>query len=262
MKSFITSINEKLYHLYGKRFIETWKTNSQSDIKLIVCFEGDIPSEIMHHSNEKLTFVNISSSKQIRFLKKFGKFKEARGIQFLQNPSDAKTLKYGYNYRYDAIRFSFKIFSFVKCLEMNLINSDFAWIDADIVCLKEFDSNSLNSIFPDANQLASYLGRKNFPQPNPYSECGFIGYNYKHEKCIDFIEDMYSVYENGDLFILDEWHDCMVFDHIRSKYENLNIDFKNLSINLPQADHPFMQTELATYFDHLKGPERKKVGHS
>lgn len=262
MKTFITSINKKLYDIYGKKFIETWKINAKSDIKLIICFEGEIPDEIMHLSNDKIIILNISSIKQISFLKKFGKFSEARGIRFSQNPLDKKILKYSYNYRFDAIRFSFKIFSFIKCLEMNLINSDFAWIDADMVCLKEFDSNSLKSIFPEGNQLASYLGRKYFPQPNPYSECGFIGYNYNHKNCIDFINDIFNIYENGDLFLLNEWHDCMVFDHIRSKYESLNVEFKNLSINLPQADHPFMQTELATYFDHLKGPERKKVGHS
>ena len=73
---------------------------------------------------------------------------------------------------------------------------------------------------------------------------------------------MYRLYESGDLFTLLEWHDCMVFDNIRSKYEDTGIYFKNLSAHLPEADHPFMKTELANYFDHLKGPERKKIGHS
>jgi len=262
MKTFITSINEKLYNSYGKRFIETWKIRAKSDIKLIICFEGEITDEVMLHTSEKIQIININSSRQVDFLKKFGKFQEAHGIKLYKNLADDKTLTYNYNYRFDAIRFSFKIFSFIKCLDMDLINSDFAWIDADVVCLKDFDSNSLKSIFPESNQLASYLGRNKFPKPNPYSECGFIGYNINHKNCIDFIDEIYKTYENGDLFKLNEWHDCMVFDHTRAKFETLKIEFKNISAHIPEADHPFMQTELGTYFDHLKGPQRKKMGHS
>ena len=262
MKTFITSINQKLYESYGKKFIDTWIKHAQNDIKLIICFEGDISTEINNYSSERLIIININTDKQASFLKKFSKFNEARRIKLFKNAMDNTTLKYSYNYRFDAIRFSFKIFSFIKYFELKLINSDFAWIHADIVCLKDFDSYKLKSIFPDDEQLASYLGRINFPRPNPYSECGFLGYNFKHPKCNDFINDMYRLYESGDLFTLLEWHDCMVFDNIRSKYEDTGIYFKNLSAHLPEADHPFMKTELANYFDHLKGPERKKIGHS
>jgi hypothetical protein len=70
------------------------------------------------------------------------------------------------------------------------------------------------------------------------------------------------MYENGELFKLKEWHDCMVFDHVRTQYEKNGIKFSNLSAHLLEAEHPFMLTELAIYFDHLKGPQRKKIGHS
>lgn len=262
MKTFITSINEKLYRSYGARFIDTWKQHARDDIKLIVCFEGDLPDEIFRKSSEKVSIISINSNEQNRFLNKFGHLNEAKGIRLYKNLIDPKSLNFKYNYRFDAIRFSFKIFSYIKCFEMNLIKSDFAWIDSDVVCLRDFDSLDLKGIFPENNQLASYLGRMKFPQPNPYSECGFVAYNFNHPMCKKFIDDMYGYYENGELFTLPEWHDCMVFDSIRIKYQNLKVDFKNLSAHIPDADHPFMQTELALYFDHLKGPERKIKGHS
>ncbi len=262
MKTFITSINEKLYKSYGKRFIESWKNHAKNDIKLIICFEGLIPDEIKSQASERLLIILIETSKQQNFLKKYGQFNEARGIRFSKNPSDLKTLIYSYNYRFDAIRFSFKIFSFIKCFELDLIKTDFAWLDADVVCLKDFDSKSLDALFPENDQLASFLGRKKFPLPNPYTECGFIGYSFNHPKSIDFINEILRIYENGEVFLLKEWHDCMVFDQLRAKYESEGIKFKNLSAHLPEADHPFMQTELGQYFDHLKGPQRKKAGHS
>jgi hypothetical protein len=262
MKTFITSFNEKLYNSYGKKFIQSWKEHAQQDVKLIVCFEGEISDEIIRHTQDNLTIIGINTQKQSIFFNKFGRLNEARGIRLAKNPLDPKTLNFNYNYRFDAIRFSFKIFSFVKCMELNLINTDFAWLDADVVCLKDFDSDDMNNFFPAENQLASYLGRSKYPLPNPYSECGFVGYNYYHPKCLEFIDSMYKLYENGDIFSLKEWHDCMVFDHVRNINESLGVEFKNLSAEFLDSDHPFMLTGLSHFFDHLKGPERKKIGHS
>jgi hypothetical protein len=42
----------------------------------------------------------------------------------------------------------------------------------------------------------------------------------------------------------------------------MNVEFKNLSAHLSDTAHPFIETELGTYFDHLKGPQRKSLGHS
>ncbi len=262
MKTFVTSFNKKLYDSYGKNFINSWKANASDDIKLIICFEGELFSELMNFEDVNLKIINIASSKQENFLNKFAKLNEARGIRLFKNSENLKVLNYNYNYRFDAIRFSFKIFSLTKAIDLNLINSNFAWIDSDIICLNKFNSAILNGVFPADNELASYLGRSKFPLPNPYSECGFVGYNYHHPQCFEFIESMYNLYENGDIFSLPEWHDCMAFDFVRNKYQNLACNFKNLSANFHQSEHPFMDSELGAFFDHLKGPERKKIGHS
>jgi hypothetical protein len=64
MKTFITSINEKLYRSYGARFIDTWKQHARDDIKLIVCFEGDIPDEIFLKSLTKKNLGSFHSQTQ------------------------------------------------------------------------------------------------------------------------------------------------------------------------------------------------------
>ncbi len=255
-------MNEKLFDLYGESFLKSWIKCSSRNTELIVCYEGGLNKKVIDYTRENIRFIPIDSDKYKKFMKKFGKFNEARGIRFSKSTVGLNCLNYTYNYRFDAIRFSFKIFSYIKCIELSLLNANFAWLDADVVCLKKFESKDFDSIFPENQQLLSYLGRTQYPQPNPYSECGFIGYNLNHPKCMDFIEDMYMQYENGDLFVLKEWHDCMVFDKIRDEYERQNIKFKNLSSNLLAEDHPFMLSELAMFFDHLKGPDRKKIGHS
>ena len=45
-----------------------------------------------------------------------------------------KTYQLAYNYRFDALRFSFKIFALLKVLRAGLVANEFAWIDADYVC--------------------------------------------------------------------------------------------------------------------------------
>ena len=70
------------------------------------------------------------------------------------------------------------------------------------------------------------------------------------------------MYLTGDIFSLREWHDCYIFDVLRFKFQENGAEFKNLVEHLPESDHPFMQSALAEFFDHLKGPERKARGYS
>ena len=258
MKTFITSLNAKLFSQYGYQFLKGWEAMAAPDVELIVCFEGQLDQfDSSVHMGRRYRVIPIESEVQQFFLKKFGGLSEMRGFQY-SIPKKGKPLNVSYNYRFDAIRFSFKIFAFFKCLEMNLLKNDFAWLDADIVCKRPFSSSDLQEFFPEEDQLASYLGRKNFPNPNPYSECGFVGYNFTHPMCINFISEMLDMYISGNLLMLKEWHDCMVFDYTRKNFEvNHGIKFKDLAAEAPLSNAPFSDTKLSLYFDHLKGPVRK-----
>lgn len=258
MKTFITSLNAKLFNQYGRQFLEGWDAKAAPDVELIVCFEGELdeldPAVLQ---GERYRIIPIASEVQQFFLRKFGNLHEMRGLQFTAGP-DGKPQGLRYNYRFDAIRFSFKIFAFFKCMEQNLLKNDFAWIDADIVCQRPFSSADLQEFFPEGEQLASYLGRKLYPGPNAYSECGFVGYNFAHPRCNDFITGMLEVYLDGNFLLLKEWHDCMVFDYMRANFEVTHgVQFKNLVAHLPESPDPFAKSRLSIYFDHLKGPTRK-----
>ncbi len=258
MKTFITSLNAKLFNQYGRQFLQGWEANAAPDVELIVCFEGQLdeldPKDLR---GERYRIIPIESEVQNFFLNKFGNLREMRGMEFSAN-RDGKPYSVRYNYRFDAIRFSFKIFAFFKCMEMDLLKNDFAWIDADIVCKRPFNSADLQAFFPEGEQLASYLGRKTFPSPNPYTECGFVGYNFAHPLCNDFITGMLDMYINDNFLLLKEWHDCMVFDYMRTNFEmNQGVAFKNLVGHLPESPDPFSKSGLSIYFDHLKGPTRK-----
>lgn len=261
MYSFISSFNAKLYHEYGHNFLSSWQKNCGPDIKLYIFFEGEGIEEVQKDfQSESIIIQPIDSPLLNEFKLKFGQFKEANGFRFDISPENKLSMKY--NYRYDAMRFSFKAFSIYRAVFEFNIKNKIAWIDSDVICKKYFDIDSLTDIFPDQNEISSYLGRSSFPKPNAYSECGFVGYNLDHKDAINFLSEFINLYLNGDIFRLIEWHDCMAYDYVRSQYESQGHAFKNLSGEFTTSDHPFILTKLGDFFDHLKGPVRKQRGFS
>jgi len=253
----ITSFNEILLEQYGKRMVKEFSEMSDGSVTLAVMYEGDRIPDI---SLKNVEFIHFMHSGHHNFMKKFGHLYEANGIkvEFLPN----NEVNVSRDFKFDAIRFSFKIFSLLEAFELLKPLSFFGWIDADIRCLKKFGSTDLLKFFPDDSQLMSYLGRTSFPAGGAYSECGFLGFNAKHPSALDFLNRMAEIYQNGEIFTHEQWHDSWLWDQTRIEFEGCGIQFKNISGAASSTDHPFINTDLGIYFDHLKGPERKRMGQS
>lgn len=253
----ITSMNEMLYHEYGKNMIKDFRKYSYGEIKLIVVVEGNPLNE---HSDSKVRFIKFNHSDHERFIRYFGKLYEANGLKIIQKSKN--NIELAWNYRFNAIRFSFKIFAVDQVVKELTPTTNFAWIDADIRCLKNFNEKDLEIFFPNADQIMSYLGRNSFPPGSPYSECGFLGFNGNYKKTYDFIQRMKDIYITGEIFSFEQWHDSWIWDIVRKEYENKGERFKNISGKAENLEHPFINCELGNFFDHLKGPTRKAKGKS
>lgn len=252
---FITSMNEKLYHQYGKNMVNDFYNHAGINVKLFVIFEGPIPKN--NFTNGKVNIIPMESPEHTKFIKFFGHLHEANGIK-IKFSNDNTNLNLEWDYRFDAIRFSFKIFSILQALPLIAPEQPFAWIDADIRCLKNFNSDDLKEFLPSGSELMSYLGRANYR----HSECGFLGFNAEHPKCLEFLNRMKDIYTQGEIFSLSEWHDSWIWDYMRREYEQQRVDFKNISGSAINLEHPFINCGLGKYFDHLKGPQRKINGQS
>jgi hypothetical protein len=253
----ITSFNESLLKQYGKRMVQEFSEKSDGTVKLVVIYEGDSLPEIYLKNIE---FVRFNHMGHHEFIRKFGHLQEARGVRISYLPNGQLYLSH--DFRFDAVRFSFKIFSLLQALELFKSVDYFAWLDADVRCLKNFSKDELLQFFPHDNQLMSYLGRTKFPPTGAYSECGFLGFNNLHPLTYEFLNKVADTYKNGEIFAHKQWHDSWIWDQIRHVFENRNVDFKNISGDAVSTDHPFINSSLGIFFDHLKGPERKKIGHS
>ncbi len=257
--AFVSSMNMRLYKQYGNLFLEEFKNTASPQIKLFIIFEGEIPTEVLSLS-ENIIFLPLMSADHDQFLKYFGNLLEPKGFStrlFLENGEEK--INISPNYKYNAIRFSFKPFSIHQVLKYLPDNVDtLIWTDADLRCKKEFVPESLSSFLPKQDELMSYLGRK-----NNYSECGFLGFNLHHEMFNEFIERIINIYKSGEIFSLEEWHDSWIWDYVRKEFEiDQKIKFKNISGKGFEHHHPFINSGLEQYFDHLKGPKRKSNGAS
>lgn len=263
MLTLITSMNERLFVDYGKRFLESWIKHAGLNVRLVVCAEGKISDIAPLIDGKKIIACSLESRAQKSFQDRYRHFFQASGLVPVRVSLEEKIYKFQYNYRFDAIRFSFKAFSYHRVLNELALGTEFVgWIDSDVVCLTDFDLSKLVEVLPGSNQIASYLGRTAFPQPVPYSECGFVAFNYRREAARDFINDFISAYESGEIFLNPEWHDCVAFDVLRNRYESDGHEFRNLSGEFSGEEHPFVKCVLGNYFDHLKGPQRKIRGRS
>lgn len=257
--AFVSTMNLKLYNDYGKRFIKEFAEYASDEIRLFIIFEGEYPEELINFQNN-IIVTPLRSDRHSRFINYFGKLYEAQGVKlkfFQENGQNKVTINP--DYRFNAIRFSFKPFAIHQVLKFVPENLDYLiWTDADLRCLKQFSEDSLIKFLPDNDHLMSYLGRK-----KPwYSECGFLGFNLKNPDTQNFINRVIDIYTTGEIFSLEQWHDSWIWDIVREEYEVKDIKFKNISGKGFDKEHPFVNCGLEEFFDHLKGPERKKGGKS
>ena len=253
----ITSFNEALMNQYGLRMVHEFSEKSAGDVDLKVVFEGD---EIPNIKINNVEFMRFHHAGHQNFVKKFGHLHEARGLRIFFQPNNQVNLTH--DFKFDALRFSFKIFAVLQVLESCQPKDHFAWMDADVRCLKNFSHADLAPFLPEPDQLMSYLGRNNFPPTGAYSECGFLGFNARHPALHDFLHRMADTYVNGGIFSHEQWHDSWIWDQTRMEFERQGISFKNISGAAVNTEHPFINCGLGVFFDHLKGPQRKQAGHS
>jgi hypothetical protein len=253
----ITSFNETLLNQYGRRMVEEFSEKSDGSVKLVVIYEGNNVPDI-HLKN--IEFACFKHPGHHEFMRKFAHLHEARGLRINFLPNNQVNLTR--DFRFDAVRFSFKIFSLLQALELFKPVNQFAWIDADIRCLKSFSAIDLQKFFPDDTELMSYLGRTNFPPTGAYSECGFLGFNMHHPQLMPFLNRMATIYNSGEIFTYEQWHDSWIWDKTREEFQRQNVLFKNISGAAVATEHPFINSDLGIFFDHLKGPQRKQSGHS
>ena len=242
----VTTFNAAGYAQYGKRFLETFDAHWPVGVTLHVYCEDIKPVET---SSRIFKYNLIAKIPQLAAFKARHKNIEAHnGIC-----EDGE-----YEYRMDAVRFAHKVFALSHCALAIKRDADVLfWIDADTVTFKDIPEGLFDQVMPDGC-YTSYLGRG-----KTYPECGFVGYDLNHPANDEFMTFWRQLYLDDSLFELPEWHDGFVYDLIRRTFENQGkFRSHDIAANVQLSGHPFINSVLGNFMDHLKGDERKEAGKS
>ena len=243
----VTSFSQKGYHLYGKKFISTFLEHTNNE-KLAVFYENNMPSN--RPDDGRIIYKDlVGYDGFIEFCKTIQNSDPLfRGL--VRNLEDKDSKDPIYNFRFDAFRFFRKVFAITQankfCKDRYL-----TWIDADVYFYENLPDGFFETVL--SGKYLAYLGR-----PGIFSECGFMTFDRSHDVHATFMKLYWDAYSTGAFRMLGQWHDCYVFDFIR---ELLNVPSNNLAKGHP-SDHPFVDSVLGKYMDHLKGPDRKEMGRS
>jgi hypothetical protein len=243
-----TTFNKKGYEQYGRNMLESFCDRVPGDTKLLCYVEGFTPD--FWNDNIEYRDLNESSRALSDFKRKFAQFERANGVVRKDDGSIV------YNYNFDSIKFCHKVFCITHAL-MNVDTRYAFWLDGDTICKENLPDGFFQSFLNDG-QYTCYLGRDHM-----YSECGFVGYDTEHPANKDFVRVYEDVFNTGDIFVLSAWHDCVAYDEVRAAFEREKyITSNNISAGCADSMHPFVNTILGKYMDHLKGPKRKATGSS
>lgn len=232
----VTTFSRTGYESYAKKMLESCVENWPT--KIVVYTES--PLNLDHEKLEERNFFEIPGVPAF--------------YQYLQNTPMARGLvNGGYNYNYDAWKFTRKVFAqwdTLKNYEGKVI-----WLDADTYVRKPVSVEWIESLF-DGKAL-SYLGREGL-----YTETGFLGFDTKADRFKEFLDLYIGCLRRGVVFTLKRWHDCEVFDwamkHSGVSGNNLSPFFKipdDKKMTLEDLD-VFSRSVLGEYLLHFKGKRK------
>jgi hypothetical protein len=235
----VTTMNAKGWRETGARMVESFRRHWPADAQpLILYAEGFAPEDV---------------GVEIRRLPKWlDEFKETFG----SDPACRGQRKGGYDYRFDAIKFSHKVAALTD-IGLELDTGALIWLDADIFTHADVTTQWLDGLFA-TNAYIAWLDRK-----SSHPECGFVMFRCSQPYHRDFMYAYRRLYEDGGVFRLPETHDSFALQHL----VNLKVAMRkipppvSLSTYARHTSHPAANGPLSACIDHLKGA-RKTIGRT
>lgn len=245
----VTSCSKEGWEKYGARFVQTFDQHWPLEVNLHIVSEDFDTFKVQDLARKAYIWCLDDSRLAAAFYKRHKFTKWVAGNASQPRPEGvAKDWhgSHGYSFRHDAYKFSKKVFA-IELIAEQLNGGRLIWLDADVVTHSVVPMSAIDKLMPD-DKAVSHLAR-----PGYHSECGFVGYNLNHPECMKFISTFAALYGSDTVFELQEWHDSWVFDWTLRKLNTPTYEIPHRSVA-----HPFINSELGQYMDHLKGGRKDK----
>lgn len=232
----VTTFSPKGYEVYGKRFIESFRKYWPDKVPLYIFYEGE--KQPGWDGPSPGTWVPLDNDKD--------------RAAFMARHTDKSDL----DYRFRAVMYSHKVWA-MTAPQVRGLADHLLWLDADSETFAPVTDKHIEDITALPGQIGSYLGRPFYK----HTETGFLSFALKNGGD-RFLDEMRRMYVMDEVYSLPEWHDCMVFDTVRKRFERQGYRFRNIC---PEARtlSVFEQSPLKDFIRHNKGPDRKEreYGH-
>jgi hypothetical protein len=236
----VTTCTEAGWNLHAKRFVDTFYEFWPPETTLYLYAEDFDPREHCP-PNVIVRGLHQDCPDLVEFKAKHKDNQEAHGI-----------IKGRYNYMFDAIKWSHRIFALAAATRDFIRNGEtLINIDSDIVTFADIPPDLDQQLLGEAE--IAYLPRK---QIKMYSECSFVAYRM-NERVRDFIATHAGCYNSGAVFSLPYWTEVHIFDWMLPRF---GIKARDINDGVPPSMHPFINGELGKYMNHKKG-NRKSDEH-
>ena len=248
-KAVVTTFNKSGYDKYGSRMIQSFIQNWPTDITLYVYAEDCTVNESA--ANVVVKDLHTTIPALVAFKELWKNDPKAVG-KLATGPANHKGKQPGIGFRWDAIRFSHKVYSVCHTGLTCYVDILF-WMDADTVCHSPITHEFIDQMFP-INTGLGFLGR-----PNKFTECGLYAMNLRDNITKQFLIEFQKAYDTGRLFTMQEWNDCWVFDEVRKELKQTNPQWiwNDWCQGIIKGEgHPLINTPWGAYLDHLKGKRK------
>ena len=256
----VATFNKRGWSRYAEKMVSTFVKYWPEEVKIVLYCE-DLPK--YRDELEKYTSGGRVIVKDIfeecphlkPYLKKYDMPKN-RGITYKNNREFR-------NFKMNGVQYCYK--AFAQCTQIkNSKAKKLIYVDSDTLTFKKAPMNVINGLMPN-DCFAMYIGRGTLETNyrTPFPETGFHMYNLQHPNTKEFADIFENYYTSGKQFDLLYPVDCWVWDTARKDIEKKHgAKSFNLGNNLLGKKHPFVNSVLGSFMDHLKGYNRKALGHS
>ena len=252
--SVVTTFDLDNYKIIGKKMVSSFDFFWEKNIKLFAYYENmPLPFETFTERVNLLNFNQCVKDWYV-FRERFKNLEKSKSELIIKLNPNIKNL----HYKFKAIKFAHKIYAIKHALQ-NCESEYLIWIDSDVITLDYIYFDFLQKLV-NKDCYRSYLGREHI---NFHSEASFIIFNIKNIFHDKFWMHMGHMYDEGNLFNEQEWHDCYIFDTVSAileKEEMKNINICSFGLKASKDIlNVFDNSILGEKMVHLKGNRKYNI---
>jgi hypothetical protein len=223
----VTTLSAKLLDDYGRTTVATWYAFTKRRIVVVVN-----PDEVAQFRIDLGSAYSVIpfSDESIQLIQAIRKREEKLAYR-----KD--------DYRWQAGRFSWKVFAMEEAFRAFPAEDPATWLDADSLMKQGFD-DWLSQLFSDKHAV-SFLGRSH---KQLHAETGLI--DFRGAKGREFFRKVFKIYRSLEIFDFNEWTDSYIYTYAFQFHKDC---FDICKYRGVKSSNPLYEIDRGRHILHLKG---------